>query len=842
MNRTGKIRALIAACAMVGSLAGGTLAQNLPAAANYGPGTESVEYLNRGISAVNTGRGMLVSWRWNANDADDAVFKLYRDDTLIYTSEAGQATCFLDEGGSAMSHYRVDTLSGEQVISTEDCSLISGQSYFDIPLDVPRGGSDFSYSPNDCSVGDVDGDGEYEIFVKWDPSNAKDNSQAGKTGNVYIDCYKLTGQKLWRVDLGKNIRAGAHYTQYLVADFDLDGKAEMTCKTADGTVDGTGKMIGDGSKDYRNDGGYILSGPEYYTLFDGATGAALDTIPYEFPRGEVSKKTWGDDYGNRCDRFLGSVVYLDGVHPSAVSIRGYYTRMTAVAYDVVDKKLSKRWTYDSGWSAGQNSGWGNGNHNAMAGDLDGDGKQELFVGAVAFDDDGKVLWANNRGHGDAMHVSDFLPDRPGLEAWVCHEHEPYGVSLLDGKTGQAIFHFDQSKDTGRCAAGNVYAGNPGAEFWGARFNDVFDGSGKSTGLPVPAMNFLCYWDGDLERELLDNITVSKINQSKQIETLLNAEGCASCNGTKATPNLSADIFGDWREEVILHTKDNKNLRIFCTPYTTEYRITTLMHDTHYRAQVASEQNCYNQPPHTSFYLGSDKPLPERPDVKVLGAEQTPTQPVTEPRPVYHCGEADDFLLGDLNHDGEVDVYDLGLLKRELIQPTLNRKDVRRADTAAVGEVTVSDVISMTKYLLGVGTFKAHEDKAAFQYAIDAFWKYGVTEDTNAGFKEKAYVNLDNRVGSYIEFDIVVPEDGTYGLDFRFANGSQNVRPMSVETGDGETTAIEFPSTGAWTTWDDQTVSIKLKAGRNRIRLTSTAEEGGPNFDYLRAAMPQAPTA
>ncbi len=838
MNKTGRIRALVAALAMAGSLVGGTMMQSLPAAAKYGPGTETVEYLNRGISAINTGRGMLVSWRYNANDADDAVFKLYRNDELIYTSEAGKATCFLDEGGNSMSQYRVDTLSGEQIISSEKCTLISGQSYIDIPMDIPRGGSDYTYSPNDCSVGDVDGDGEYEIFVKLDPSNAKDNSQSGVTGNVYIDCYKLNGQKLWRIDLGRNIRAGAHYTQFLVADFDLDGKAEMTCKTADGTVDGKGKVIGDGSKDYRNSGGYILSGPEYYTLFDGATGAALDTIPYEFPRETVSKKTWGDDYGNRCDRFLGSVVYLDGVHPSAVSIRGYYTRMTAVAYDVVNKKLTKRWTYDSGWAAAANTGYGNGNHNSMPGDMDGDGKQELLVGAVAFDDNGKILWCNNKGHGDAMHLSDFLPDRPGLEAWVCHEHAPYGVSLLDAKTGQAIFHYDHSKDTGRCAAGNIYAGHPGAEFWGAQSNDVYDEAGKSLGIAKPAQNFLCYWEGDLERELLDGNAVSKINKDKKIDVLLTADGCSSCNGTKATPNLSADIFGDWREEVILHTNDNKFLRIFCTPYTTDYRITTLMHDTQYRAQVASEQNCYNQPPHTSFYLGSDKPLPDRPDVKVLGAENTPSQPVTEPRPAYHCGEEDAFLLGDLNHDGEIDSYDLALLKREVVTPLLNRQDRRRADTNADGSVSLEDLIDMTKYMLGQGALEANANKTSFQYAIDMFWQAGVTEDLNAGFKEKAYVNLDNRVGSYIEWDVYVPEDGDYVCTFGTANGSANTRPMDIETDGGEKTSFEFPSTGAWTTWEEQSLTLKLKAGKNRIRLTSSAAEGGPNFDYLRTAKAQ----
>ncbi len=591
-----------------------------------------LEYLNRGISAVNTGSGMLVSWRFNANDPDDAVFKLYRDNTLIYTSDKGKATSYLDKEGKSSSKYKVETLSGGKLLSSDECSLISDKSYFNIPLDIPKGGSDYTYSAGDCSVGDVDGDGQYEIFVKWDPSNAKDNSQSGYTGNVYIDCYTLEGKKLWRIDLGKNIRAGAHYTQFLVADFDLDGKAEMTCKTADGTVDGVGKVIGDASKDYRNGGGYILQGPEFYTLFDGATGAALDTVDYEYPRGEVSKKTWGDDYGNRVDRFLGAVCYLDGVHPSAVSVRGYYTRMTAVAYDVVDKKLVKRWGYDSGWSRTGTSGYGNGNHNCMPADVDGDGKQELFLGASCLDDNGKMLWANNRGHGDAMHLSDFLPDRPGLEAWVCHEDAPsYGVSLLDAKTGKEIFHYDHTKDTGRCAAGNIYAGNPGAEFWGAQSGNVYDGSGKSTGVARPSMNFLIYWDGDLERELLDGTTISKINAQKKIENIFSADGCSSNNSTKSTPCLSADIFGDWREEVIFRTNDSKYLRVYCTPYTTEHRITTLMHDAHYRMQVSAQNTSYNQPPHTSFFLGTGYDLPARPTdtVNTSGAVVTPSKPGAE---------------------------------------------------------------------------------------------------------------------------------------------------------------------------------------------------------------------
>ncbi len=607
----------------------------MTASAAYGTGKNVMEYLDRGLNAINTGNGMLVSWRFNANDDDKAVFKLYRDNTLIYTSDAGDATCYLDKGGSSTSKYKVETVSGGKVVSTESCDLISNKAYFDIPLKVPTG-NDCTYSANDTSVGDVDGDGQYEIFVKWDPSNSKDNSQSGYTGNVYIDCYTLEGKQLWRIDLGKNIRAGAHYTQFLVADFDCDGKAEMTCKTADGTVDGTGKVIGDASKDYRNSSGYILSGPEYYTLFDGATGKALDTVDYGIPRGNNLKKDWGDDYGNRVDRYNGAVVYLDGVKPSAVSGRGYYTQLNAVAYDVVNDKLVERWVYRSGNDP--NKGYHNGNHNCMAADVDGDGKQEICFGSTTIDDDGTLLWCNNQGHGDAMHLGDFLPDRKGLELWMCHENEPWGVSLIDAATGKNIFHKDHTKDTGRACCGNILASNPGAEFWGATGNDIFDANGKTIATNKPSQNFMIYWDGDLEREILDGTKIDKYVSASKINRLLTADGCASNNSSKSSPCLSADIFGDWREELLLRTTDSKYMRVYATPYTTDVRLTTLMHDPQYRTQAAGEQNCYNQPAHPSFYLGSDESLPERPAVTINGTSAgQPTQPtettqITETQP------------------------------------------------------------------------------------------------------------------------------------------------------------------------------------------------------------------
>ncbi len=584
-----------------------------------GNGTAVMEYLDRGIYAVKSGNGMFVSWRFNADDPDDAEYQLFRDGKLIYTSKAGDATSFQDNGGSANSKYRVDTLSGGTVIGSADCKFTSGNNYFDIPLKRP--GS--QYSPNDCCVGDVNGDGQYEIFLKWDPSNAKDNSQSGKTDNVIIDCYTLEGSMLWRINLGQNIRAGQHYTQMCVADFDLDGKAELITKTADGTKDGTGKTIGDGSKSYANGNGYILDGPEYMTLFDGLTGAALDTIDFPVPRGKVSD--WGDNYGNRVDRMNSGIAYLDGVHPSAVYGRGYYTRLTWSAVDVVNKKLVKRWVYDSGNKGGA---YGNGNHNVMAADVDNDGRQEIITGSACIDDNGKLLWVSGDGHGDAMHVGDLLPDREGLEVWECHEGKPYGETCYDAKTGAKLFHINGTSDTGRCAADNVWAGSKGAEFWGAADGNVYNTAGKKIGGKKPAQNFFIYWDGDLEREILDGVNISKMNGAEKIDRIFTADGCAANNGSKNVPCMTADLFGDWREELILRTSDNTKLRIWCTTTQTKVRLTTLMHDMQYRAQSCCQQSTYNQPPHVSFYLGSDAPLPARPNIVVNGkSTYTPPEPI-----------------------------------------------------------------------------------------------------------------------------------------------------------------------------------------------------------------------
>lgn len=590
-----------------------------------------VEALDRGLTAANTGNGMLLSWRSLATDSDDTNFKLYKNGDLLTEIDSASATNYLDVGGTAEDKYTIETYSGAYKTNVAESATVfgtknSGQSgaYFDIPLDVPSpltmpDGSTCTYSPNDASVGDADGDGEYEIFLKWDPSNAQDNSKNGYTGNVYIDCYKLDGTKLWRIDLGKNIRAGAHYTQFMVYDYDGDSIAELVCKTADGTVDGTGTVIGDGSKDYRSTAGRILTGPEYLTLFDGKTGRALDTVDFKPARENVSN--WGDDYGNRVDRFLAATAYLDGQTPSVIMGRGYYTRMAVTAYDVVNKKLTERWAFDTGHDESV-AGYGDGNHNCMPADVDGDGKQELVMGSAVIDDNGKLLYTSGLSHGDAMHVGDFDPSNPGIEIFMCHEEKNagYGISLRDGKTGSILFREKADSDTGRCLADNLIPGNDTAEIVGSHNAVVYDTSGNVvcnwSDITKWGQNSVIYWTDTLERAVMDRTMIDQYGKGR----VFTGDGAAYNNASKSNAVISCDLFGDWREEVIFHTNNGSALRVFTTTYSTDYKIYSLMHNPQYRAQVAGQNVGYNQPPHTDYFIGTGFDLPKVPEVYAAEAE------------------------------------------------------------------------------------------------------------------------------------------------------------------------------------------------------------------------------
>lgn len=659
--------------------------------------TRSMENLDRGVVATKTNDGVLVSWRRLATEPADTTFTLYRNKEKI---NEGAVTNFVDAQGTVNDKYTV-VCNGQMSKSAD----VWANGYLDIPLQntpesdvvqMDRNGVYIgSYTPGDASYGDLDGDGEYEIVMLWNPSDAKDAASTGRTGKVYMDAYKLDGTFMWRIDMGFNIRAGQHDTMLNVADFDGDGKAEVMVRTADGTVDGQGNVIGDASKGETYEASWAamnagknLQGPLYVTCFEGATGKALDTIDY-FPNNQAGSQavslSFGDDFGNRSERYNSTIAYLDGQSPSAVFARGYYFgknisnpngRTGCAAYSFKNGKLSMDWTFDTAESK-YNDLIGQGNHQIEAGDVDGDGKDEILYGALTWDDNGSILWCTYQEHGDAMHLGDFDPTKEGLEFMKVYEdyaadndifalkgdklskfitsntifknsagaasggapedRHQWGSSMQNAKTGEFYQMHNGVKDTGRGMVANLGYGNSWYVMWGAGSSGYWDSDGNELPDLKASMTGRIYWTGDLQDELQDHkgagqeITITKWNDdTKKFDEIFVGEGSHSINSTKGNPNLQADLLGDWREEIVSYaitgqdTKKEKmtikgdwdkdvevemdktvyqySLRIYETPYPTKYNFYTLAHDDIYRNSSAADTNCYNQPPHISWYM------------------------------------------------------------------------------------------------------------------------------------------------------------------------------------------------------------------------------------------------
>ena len=645
-----------------------------------------VENLDRGIVAVRRSSSQVyVGWRLLGNEDPNTQFIVYRSANggspiRLHLNPITTSTNFVDSTANTSlenTYFVRAIVDGVEQDSLGSFTLAASspvQQHIDIPIQKPAGGvtpageafhydavSGGSQGLTDASVGDLDGDGQYEVIVKWEPSNKSDNQFGeGFTGNTYLDAYTMEGQMLWRIDLGINIRSGQQYTPFLVYDFDGDGRSEVVLKTADGTVDGLGTVIGDSQADWREPvgatlEGQVVTGPEFLTVFDGLTGAALVTV--DFPLERQTLNSWGDDFGNRSERYMAAVAYLDGERPSIVWTRGIYgpssqpqsptARNEQVAFDWRDGQLTQRWRFNAVTGGANNDFVGEGAQSLSVADVDGDGFDEIIYGAAVVDHDGTLLYATGLGHGDALHVSDLVPSNPGLEIFMPHEDATgnggVGASLRDAMTGQLIVTIPGSGDVGRGLAADIDPNSPGYEIWATSNETIYSSEDGSQLGPIVNQhrnrlyNFAIWWDGDLSRELLNEDSIWKWNTSSGAENvILEAwqDGAAQSVEGKWTPALQADIFGDWREEVIWRNETNTELQIWTTTDSASNRIHTLMHDTQYREAIAWQNVGYNQPPHPSFFLGAGM--------------DDPPQPL-----IYFAGQ----LEGDFDGDDDVDGAD-----------------------------------------------------------------------------------------------------------------------------------------------------------------------------------------
>ncbi len=612
-------------------LAGSLLTTDVMAA-NVASGPRQMENLGRGLVGVRTGETtVFLSWRLLGTEPDGVSYNVYRQGATgtpekVNAIPLQTSTCFTDQKATlalATRYFVRALVDGKELEASEPFTFPANapvRPYLSIPLTLPPG-----YSANDASVGDLDGDGEYELVLKCE-QRPRDTASTGLTGETILQGIKLNGALLWSINLGKNIREGAHYTQFMVYDLDGDGIAEIACKTADGTTDGRGRVIGDANADWRDTNrdsrtfGRVLRGPEYFTLFHGRTGAALATTNYVPERGDLG--AWGgnggnggnDNVGNRADRFLACVAYLDGTRPSVVMCRGYYGRSVLAAWDWREGELTQRWVFDSMDRHHPYSGQGA--HSVSVADVDGDGRDEIVYHSMVVDDDGRGLFSTGLRHGDALHVGDLDPFRPGLEVFGVHENEEQkfgtpGAACYDAKTGRILWSHSPDVDIGRGLSADIDPRHVGEEMWGGP-TGLRSARGERIGSAPRTANFAVWWDGDLLRELLDRTRISKWNwTSATLDTVLVADGCVANNASKATPTLSADLLGDWREEVIWRTPDNKELRLYTTTIPTAHRFTTLMHDPQYRLSIAWQNVGYNQPPHPGFFLGEGMRKPAR---------------------------------------------------------------------------------------------------------------------------------------------------------------------------------------------------------------------------------------
>lgn len=566
-------------------------------------GGRIMECLDRGVVAVPGGGGAFVSWRLLGTDPASISFNLYRgtpgqNESFVCSRGPGEGTWCIDGSTHAGARYFVRPVSNGSEGAASTTGTYTGQHFVEIPLQPASAGAFVHLG----WVGDLDGNGEYDVIVD------RISSESPK-----VDAYSLDGRFLWRLDTGplgvnqNNIEGGAttisngHWDGLTAFDFDSDGDAEVAIKTANGFVFGDGSVLR-----HHNDADQFVS------IVDGRTGA------------EVARAALPADYINdgplQCHFGVG---YFDGVRPSVVTKcknrvgNGGFNRVVAT-YDFDGSTLRQRWKFNDAINGADF-------HQIRVLDVDGDGRDEVADGGYVIDDDGSLLYSlGDHGvvHGDRFHITDMDPSRPGLEGWGIQQNNPNGLETYyyDAATGEILRRYSvngPAGDLGRGTVADLFPEHPGMEYWS--FNGMYNAQSgdlvvAETNRNVPWPNFAMQWDGDTGSELLDQNWVGDWDlgaQSRnsyqwkwQFDGLVQARGAIPFYG---------DILGDWREEALVEAPDHGSLRIYSTPYETDVRLYTLVHNPQYRNSLTVHG--YKQSHHVDYFMGFSMQSPPAPAIR-----------------------------------------------------------------------------------------------------------------------------------------------------------------------------------------------------------------------------------
>ena len=632
------------------------------------------DQLDRGLVAVPTGSAgsstrNTVTWRRLADEYFGVTYNLYKNGSKVASNLT--TTCYNDESNApSTTTYQVAAVVNG--VEQTKCTAVTpwpqfvykqgdnrcASGYLDIELAkvYDRDGNDVTenYKPNDAEMADLDGDGQLEIIIKR--LNTYDASTE-QTGVIYpeesrqfvvLDAYDVNWQTgtatlMWRIDCGPNmVSLNSTEIDVIAFDWDEDGKAEVVLRGADNMIvygsDGQTQLytIGNMTVNTRNtfsttDGQYAWThtGAEYLIYMNGQTGALYQKMDFPLKRledGETDlKKAWGDNYGHRSSKYFFGAPFLDGRKASLFLARGIYTRHKMMALDL--NKGSHEWSERWSWNCNDsNSPWyGNGYHNFVIADVDEDGRDEIVYGSMVIDDNGKGLSTTGYGHGDAQHVGDFDPYRKGLEFFGCLEEKPYyGSSYRNATTSESYYKKTSTGDDGRALMANIYNEYPGSlgrsssmDTWLSSVKDVeisgIENISNDKGDGNHHLNFRIYWDGDLCSEILDSPgteSYAGIVKPGTGRIFLTDKGGSMNNGSKNNPCFQGDIIGDWREEIVL--RNGTNLRVFTTGAGTNYSLPCLWNDHQYRQAMVWQMMAYNQPPHTSYFVGELEGITQAP--------------------------------------------------------------------------------------------------------------------------------------------------------------------------------------------------------------------------------------